>query len=226
MPDNTRKANAAPRCQYVRLNDQRCTQPALHGQVFCRFHDFVDRPLADARLIPFVEDATSLQLALMQVIKSLQLGQIDRRTAGTILYALQIAASNLKRFSEENGHPYAEPARKPKTKQERQEEELENMPSFAEMVIERLGLQPPNAGPPCSSVPSVVKEVSPRTSAFPAVKDVQLPIAGSSDDQGGVIDKLEACDGSRKRRPRFSIGGLPVHPIAEYRAAPCPAGLP
>src|SRR3954447_19072178 len=137
MSDNHQKANAAPRCQFMRLNDQRCTQPALTDQVFCRFHDLVDRPLMDARLIPFVEDATTLQLALMQVIRSVQLGQTDRRMAGIILYALQIAASNLKHFSEENGHPFALPTRQP-TKKERDDEDDLPGPSLAEILLERL----------------------------------------------------------------------------------------
>ena len=113
MHANYKKANAATRCQYIRLNDQPCTQPALQDNVFCRFHELLDHPLPTPQ-IPFVEDATTLQVALMQVIRSLQRGEIDRPTAGTILYALQIAASNLKHFSEEAGHPFAQPnSRKP-----------------------------------------------------------------------------------------------------------------
>ena len=138
MSDNHKKANAAPRCEYLRLHNQPCTQPALKDHVFCRFHDLVDHPLPDARQIPFVEDATTLQVALMQVIRALQLGQINRATAGTILYALQIAASNLKHFSEECGHPFAQSnsARKPA----KGEEEVVDGPSLAEILMERLQL--------------------------------------------------------------------------------------
>ena len=196
---NLKKGNTAPRCSYVRLNDQRCTQPALHDQAFCRFHDLVDHPLPDSRLIPFVEDATSLQLALMQVIKSLQLGRIDRPTAGTILYALQIAASNLKHFSEENGHPFATPAPR-KTKKEQEEEEELARPSLAEILVERLGLVAPeeykkrNPATARTSAPSAADQPpdqqitrSPDSPPRPSVvKDVRPP-------EGGVIDKLEAC---------------------------------
>src|SRR5690242_4878409 len=138
MANNTHKANAAPRCSYIRLNDQPCTQPALQDGTFCRFHDLLDRPLPTPN-IPFVEDATSLQLALMQVIHSLQRGQISRPNAGTILYALQIAASNLKHFSEEVGHPFAVSNRR-LTKKEQEEENLENEPSLAEILLDRLEL--------------------------------------------------------------------------------------
>ncbi len=198
MHSNYKQAQAAPRCQYVRLNDQRCTQPALKDQVFCRFHDLVDHPLADSRLIPFVEDATTLQLALMQVIKSLQLGKLDRRTAGTILYALQIAASNLKHFSEEVGHPFAQPAAR-KTKKEQQEEKVLAGPSLAEILLERLDLVDPEQPDP----PVILRDdaasrataasdskglVSPPPLSAPSgVKEVQ---------PGGTIDRLEACDAS------------------------------
>ena len=132
-----KQAHDAPRCQYLRLNDQPCTQPALRNQVFCRFHDLVDNPLPDSRFIPFVEDAASLQVAIMQVIKSLQLGKMDRRTAGTILYALQIAASNLKYLAAETGRPYDLSSPKPTKKKEKEEEELPG-PSLAETLLQRL----------------------------------------------------------------------------------------
>jgi hypothetical protein len=195
MPDNTRKANAAPRCQYIRLNDQPCTQPALNGNVFCRFHDLVERPLPDARQIPFVEDATTLQVALMQVIRSLQFGQINRATAGTILYALQIAAQNLKHFCEESGHPFSQPnaPRKHDKEDEKEDEEELEGPSLAEILLDRLQVieKEDAAERAAEQTPP-----PPRPSASPAVKS-----------DSGIIDKLEACAASplemtqQKRKP-------------------------
>ena len=48
-----------------------------------------------------VEDAMSLQLAIFQVIRALDDGALDPKRATLKLYALQIAASNLKRLNEE-----------------------------------------------------------------------------------------------------------------------------
>ena len=48
-----------------------------------------------------VEDALSLQFAIMQVIRALHDRAIDPKTASITLYALQIASGNLKRFTEE-----------------------------------------------------------------------------------------------------------------------------
>jgi len=191
MHSNYKKANAAPRCQYVRMNDQRCTQPALQDQVFCRFHEYVERPLRDTRFIPFVEDATTLQFALMQVIRGLQLGEITRPVAGAILYALQIASSNLKHFSEEAGHPFAEPAARKSAKERKEEEALEG-PSFAELVIERLGLVDPEQQRPSPPSPPTDLRMSrspdsPCRSASPAVKAEGVKL------EPGRIDKLEAC---------------------------------
>ena len=188
MHTNIRQAHAAPRCSYIRFNDQRCTQPALHDQQFCRFHDLLDKPLP-LQLIPFVEDATSLQVALMQVIRSIQFG-------------LQIAASNLKYFCAENGHPLADAMRKTK----KEEEEPEG-PSLAEYLLEQLGIAPPDQAQ--AKDKGEDEDVPPRTSASPAVKAVPDPAPRIPDS--GVIDKLEACDSPAARSPR-PAGRLGISP--------------
>ena len=87
-------------CQHARLNNAPCGQPALRGRKFCRFHD-TDRIKAADYSIPMVEDALSLQLAIMQVIRALHDRAMDSKTAALTLYALQIASGNLKRFTAE-----------------------------------------------------------------------------------------------------------------------------
>jgi hypothetical protein len=46
--------------------------------------------------LPPLEDANSIQLALMQVTRLLLSGRIENKTAGLVLYALQTASMNLK----------------------------------------------------------------------------------------------------------------------------------
>ena len=180
---NLKKGNAAPRCTYVRLNEQTCTQPALHGGGLCRFHDFtVANPLKDTTLIPFVEDATTLQYALMQVIKSLQSGRMTRPVAGTILYALQIAAQNLPRLCEEIGHPFADRAA-PKKKQADEDEEDDF--SLAEYLIEQLQLTPP---PIDDEEDQKTAGAHHRMTRSP---DGKIPSSPNS----GVIDDIKACIG-------------------------------
>jgi len=49
------------------------------------------------RHFPVLEDANSIQVALMQVMRLLVSGEMDSKTAGLLLYALQTASFNLRR---------------------------------------------------------------------------------------------------------------------------------
>jgi len=93
-----------PRCQHVKLNGTQCGSPALRRRRFCFFHDKIRREQARvaasapaARFtFPLLEDANSVQVALMNVIQMLGAGTIDHKTAGLMLYALQTASNNLR----------------------------------------------------------------------------------------------------------------------------------
>jgi len=104
-PEHIAPANAAPRCQHIKLNGQRCGAPALRAKRHCHFHDRIqERAMAEdvSPFLPFVEDATSLQFALMRVMRLLQIGHsIEYKRCALLLYSLQIAASNLKAFMAE-----------------------------------------------------------------------------------------------------------------------------
>ena len=94
------KLDNAPRCQHTKLNGRPCAAPARRARKFCVFHEaaHAKRPDYAVRL---VEDAMSLQLALFQVMRALDDHSLDPKRAALKLYALQIAASNLKRLHEE-----------------------------------------------------------------------------------------------------------------------------
>ena len=51
--------------------------------------------------MPLLEDAASIQLALVQVTDALLKGTLDRKTAGLVLYSLQTASSNLRNMQKE-----------------------------------------------------------------------------------------------------------------------------
>src|SRR5882724_12109008 len=96
-----------PRCQHIKVNGIQCGSPALRGDRFCYFHkrwhehhitiaeakSLKVRPSID---VPVLEDANSVQVALMQVIQLLLSGQIDHKTAGLALYGLQISSYNIR----------------------------------------------------------------------------------------------------------------------------------
>jgi len=95
-----------PRCQHVKMNGTQCGCPALRRRRLCFFHvrcqDQRKRIMADqfkqARfVVPVLEDANAVQMALMQVMQLLASGQMDHKTAGLMLYALQTASCNLRK---------------------------------------------------------------------------------------------------------------------------------
>lgn len=104
-----------PRCQHVKVNGTQCGSPALRRKRHCYFHhrmlDGKRRFAADPRIKPIpiysiglLEDANSVQMAVMQVLQILGSGQMEAKTAGLMLYGLQTASANLKnvKFEAEN----------------------------------------------------------------------------------------------------------------------------
>jgi hypothetical protein len=100
-------ANFPNRCQHLKINGTQCGSPALRRNRLCffhkRFHDESIKLGADrARRgvatfeLPILEDANSIQIALMQVMRLLVSGQLDHKTASLLLYALQTASANLR----------------------------------------------------------------------------------------------------------------------------------
>ncbi len=107
--------NSIPRCQHLKVNGTQCGSPALKRNHFCYFH----KRWNEARIVlnanrarrgravldlPVLEDANSIQVSLMQIMRLILSGQIDPKTAGLLLYALQTASSNLKRINFEPVH--------------------------------------------------------------------------------------------------------------------------
>jgi hypothetical protein len=105
-----------PRCQHVKVNGTQCGSPALRRRRHCYFHDhmldgkrrFANRQEVKPRAIYsmcLLEDANAVQLAVMQVLQLLGSGQMDTKTAGLMLYGLQIASSNLRHTTFEAAKP-------------------------------------------------------------------------------------------------------------------------
>jgi hypothetical protein len=95
------------RCQHLKINGTQCESPALRRQRFCFFHKrFQDERIklagrsrnraAVTFTLPVLEDANSIQVSLMQVMRLLVSQQMDHKTASLLLYALQTASTNLR----------------------------------------------------------------------------------------------------------------------------------
>ena len=100
------EAHAAPRCQHIKVNGQRCAAPALRGDSHCHFHNHIESPATYVEpYLPFIEDASSLQLALARVMRMLVLDNVEYKRCALLLYSLQIACANLKNFMAEHPKP-------------------------------------------------------------------------------------------------------------------------
>jgi hypothetical protein len=91
-------------CRHIRVNGLRCGAVSLRGESLCFYHHSSRRrrhqpPTGDPQLehipVPLIEDRASIQIALNDIIARIATNAIDPRRAGLILYALQIASSNL-----------------------------------------------------------------------------------------------------------------------------------
>ncbi len=97
-----------PRCAHIKTNGTQCGSPALREQRLCFFHKKwksqqitlkAGQP-AELQVVnmPLLEDADSVQVALMQVIRLVLTRQLDPKVSGLLLYALQTASLNLRQM--------------------------------------------------------------------------------------------------------------------------------
>jgi hypothetical protein len=99
---------AIRRCQHIKVNGTQCGSPARRNEPFCHFHREnqpervkVGGDSGVEVLMPVLEDAQSIQSVVRQVAMLVLGGKIDNKQAGVLLYALQIASTNLKRMEAE-----------------------------------------------------------------------------------------------------------------------------
>jgi hypothetical protein len=101
------------RCQRVKINGTQCGSPAIRDTKFCYFHTWCRPAQVDVStsaavppapfLLPVLEDAASIQLAITQVCEHLLHRRLDAKKAGILLYAMQVASSNLGRLNQNQG---------------------------------------------------------------------------------------------------------------------------
>jgi hypothetical protein len=89
-------------CTHIKVNGVPCGSPALHGEIFCYFHQRMIRGVrtpSKSRLHPIalIENEEGIQASLMEVINALVRNTIDFRRAQLILRALHIAVKNSPR---------------------------------------------------------------------------------------------------------------------------------
>src|SRR5438552_5681700 len=88
--------------------------PALRNGEYCYFHRRCRMTTVDLShsahhvttdfVVPVLEDADSIQITLGQIMRMIVCRQVDTKSAGLLLYALQIASANLRRTQFEPYH--------------------------------------------------------------------------------------------------------------------------
>lgn len=98
------------RRKHKKMNGKRCGSPSLCDKEVCYFHEqcypvVVDvstspRVPASPFYLPVLEDVNSIQATITQVCEHLLNNRLDPKTAGVLLYAMQVATSSLNRSHE------------------------------------------------------------------------------------------------------------------------------
>jgi len=98
-------------CQQMKLDGEPCRAAALRGKKFCYYHLHSGPPPEEVsnRLVipqvqfhvPLLDDATSIQATISVVCEHLLHRRLEPKKAGILLYALQVASSNLSHVNED-----------------------------------------------------------------------------------------------------------------------------
>lgn len=95
-----KKAKAAPRCEFVKVNGEKCGSPAMKGEATCYNHGqaHAKRQAEEAAKIldaPILDTRVSVQVAITRVCSLLATGSIDDKRARALISALQLAHRNI-----------------------------------------------------------------------------------------------------------------------------------
>jgi hypothetical protein len=102
------------RCRHVGPEARRCGSPAMRGESFCYHHHQTRRPVENLRHrrarqatfpVAVPNSRADIQQALGTIMVRIAANDIDLRRAGLLLYALQIANSNLTHHQNQNAQP-------------------------------------------------------------------------------------------------------------------------
>ncbi len=96
---NLERARLAERCTHRKNDGELCGSPRMRGGKLCYTHQRMQTMRPQLVDMPLIEDPNSIQLALMKMVQALVDGRVDMKLAGLLLYALQIASSNVNRLT-------------------------------------------------------------------------------------------------------------------------------
>jgi len=98
-------------CEQIKLDGTPCKCLALRDKKYCHYHQVCGPSQIDISNaidlnpvlfdLPLLDDANWIQGAITQVCERLLQKRIETKRAGILLYALQVAASNLNRLHDD-----------------------------------------------------------------------------------------------------------------------------
>ena len=94
---NLERAKRAARCTHLLTNGERCRAPRVRRRLLCHMHERMLEARADKLELPPLEDANSIQLAIMKLQKVVIDGTLDYKQIGYLSNLVQIAAWNVSR---------------------------------------------------------------------------------------------------------------------------------
>jgi len=97
LRQNLEQADKSPRCRWVRQDGTICGSPQMRKHIYCYAHKQMMEARALALRLPPPEDANAIQISVQQVQTALIDETISAKTAGLLLYSLQLAMTNVGR---------------------------------------------------------------------------------------------------------------------------------
>jgi len=97
LRQNLERADKAPRCRWVRQDGTICGSPQMRKHIYCFTHKQMMEARALALRLPPPEDANAIQISVQRVQTALIDETISAKTAGLLLYSLQLAMTNVVR---------------------------------------------------------------------------------------------------------------------------------
>ncbi|HEY5055667.1 MAG TPA: hypothetical protein VII58_05875 [Acidobacteriaceae bacterium] len=93
-----RRKSAIPLCRHIKTDGRLCGSPAMTGIAFCYFHGRSRRPAGlHPRYRRALDGHDSIQQTLGAIIAGTASGDLRPSQAGRMLFAIQMALSNLDR---------------------------------------------------------------------------------------------------------------------------------
>jgi hypothetical protein len=88
-------ADAAPRCRWIHQDGTTCGSPQMKRHIYCFAHKQMAEAQALALRLPTLEDANAIIIGIMRIQKALIDSTISTKTAGLLLYSMQLALQSV-----------------------------------------------------------------------------------------------------------------------------------